>query len=888
MPDPNNPDLNIPEQTALSPDKPASATPKVDLGFLGQNAPSNIEMVPSPYAEVGSPALRQASGYILEEQLRQLDGAGVDSKANKTWNEMGSNDATVGAILFILEMMMRKINWIVDPFSQEDDDIEAAEFLKSCLSDMDTVWEDVIMDIITEFQFGWSCLEIVYKRRLGPESEDPTTRSSYDDGLIGWRKLAGRAQESLQNWVFDEDGEPMGWWQWPPFSGNRVFLPMEKIMLFRTTNKKNNPQGRALAPDTPLLTGDGWKTMGTVQCGDTVFDESGMIRYVTGKSEVWENRACYKIIFNSGEEIIADENHLWSVTTAAERNLSGQYFYANKAGKFLPKTQPRVITTKELFSKFRETVCFSPGVPVKIDQPIQHGLLVDPYILGYWLGDGDTRSGAITVSNGDLESLKANVELAGYSWTYTSSKESSNKGRLYITGLITDLRSIGVLYNKHIPENYLRSGFEQRLALLQGLMDSDGCSPAGGKRPSYFCNSNLDIINGVRDIVSTLGCVPMRTVQKYGTGNKNNVVNGRSIIRRKDSHRVLFWATFPVHRLERKAKQQKINNNGVKARRFFVRSIVPVEPQSTVCIEVDGPNHLFLCGKTMIPTHNSLLRSAFTSWFRKTNLERIEAIGVERDLAGIPLLYVDPSILDKNASPDLKSILMEYQKIIKNVRADQQAGLIFPAVFNEAGTHRLIEFTLISTGSRRQVDTDKIIKRYAQNIAMCILADFVLIGHDAVGSFALVEQKYDMFILSLGSFADSIASVFNKNGIRKLWEINGFPTDRLPRLLPSELERQDIAELSLAAQQLTAAGWIKPGGLDDENYWRTMAGLPKRTVVPPQQGEAVTEDNYLAHPDMAPPPDNGVPGTTPNYSQNSGPGKPTMAQKRRGGLRNWK
>ena len=277
------------------------------------------------------------------------------------------------------------------------------------------------------------------------------------------------------------------------------------------------------------------------------------------------------------------------------------------------------------------------------------------------------------------------------------------------------------------------------------------------------------------------------------------------------------------------------------------------------------------------PQGKSMLRGSYTSYFRKVNLERIESIGVERELAGIPMLYVDPDLLASDASADFKAILAEYKRILKNVRQDQQAALIFPAVFNETGTHRLVEFSLVNSGSRRQIDTDKIIQRYAQNIAMCILADFILIGHNAVGSFALVEQKYDMFVLSLGSIADSIATVFNKNGIRKLWEMNGFPTDRMPTMVPGELEKQDIAELSLAVQQLTASGWIKPGGLDDENFWRAMSGMAPRVEMPPQAGDPVDDTNYLAHPDMAPPDTN---ASQPNYTQNSGPGKPTTAQKR--------
>ena len=480
------------EPRPLSPDKPASATPQANLGFSGQNVPLIAEIAPSPYANLSVAGLATASGYVLEEKLKQLQGAGVNSRANLTWEEMRDNESTVSAVFFILEMLVRKVDWRIEPYSEDPDDMEAAAFLESCLEDMDNcTWEDVLCDVISMFQYGWSCLEIVYKRRLGPDQTEKENHSAYDDGLIGWRKLAGRAQTSLQNWVFDKEGEILGFWQWPPLSGNRVFLPREKMMFFRTTKIKNNPEGR------------------------------------------------------------------------------------------------------------------------------------------------------------------------------------------------------------------------------------------------------------------------------------------------------------------------------------------------------------------------SLLRGAFTAYYHKINLERIEAIGIERDLAGLPLLYVDPDLLATDATEDQKAILSMYEKILKNVKVDQQACLIFPSIFAEGGgDKRIYEFSLVSTGSRRQNNTDGIIKRYAQAIATVITADFILLGHEAVGSFALAEQKYDMFTVALGGFLDSIASVFNRDGIRKLFEINGFPTDRLPKLVPGTLENQDGKDLALSLMQLVNAGFITPGGLQDENHIRKVLGMPEKTEIPPTPDTAAdpTEENYLSHP----------------------------------------
>jgi hypothetical protein len=120
--------------------------------------------------------------------------------------------------------------------------------------------------------------------------------------------------------------------------------------------------------------------------------------------------------------------------------------------------------------------------------------------------------------------------------------------------------------------------------------------------------------------------------------------------------------------------------------------------------------------------------------------------------------------------------------------------------------------------------------------------------------------------------------VFNRDGIRKLFEINGFPTDRLPKLVPGELEKQSLSELSLSLMQLTNAGWLVPGGLADENFIRKVAGMPERTEIPPTPDafqDDPTEQDYLAHPAYDQeilPVNTGQPA--PKQSSNNGPPNP--------------
>lgn len=413
--------------------------------------------------ELGSTGLERFNGTIDEEFLPQLKA----ERGIRTYKEMRDNDPVIGAVLFAIDMLIRSVEWRVEPAGGDQADLDAADFLESCRQDMSNSWQETISEIMSMLVFGWSYHEIVYKQRLG-DNRDPSKRSRYNDGRIGWRKLPIRSQDSLWEWTIDDKGGIQGLIQQPPPYYRQVFIPIEKALLFRTTNQKGNPEGR------------------------------------------------------------------------------------------------------------------------------------------------------------------------------------------------------------------------------------------------------------------------------------------------------------------------------------------------------------------------SVLRNAYRPWFFKKHIEEIEGIGIERDLAGLPIAWVPPELLSKNATPEDRALLNEIKKIIRNVRRDEQEGVIFPLLYDSENNQKLYDFSLLSSGGNRQFDTDKIIQRYDQRIAMTVLADFILLGHEKVGSFSLASSKTTVFATALGAWLDSIAAVFNRHAIPRLFEINGMSLEELPTLTHGDIESPDLAELGDFISKLAGVGMPLFPDQALEAKLRSFAKLPPK------------------------------------------------------------
>lgn len=403
-----------------------------------------------------------SSSIFFEEFLPELRGIrGVEA-----YQEMADNDATVGAILFAIEMLMRQSEFHIEPGGDTEKDREAAEFVESCLDDMDRTWADTLSEILSFMTYGWSYHEIVYKRRVG-RTKSPITNSKHSDGLIGWRGLPIRSQDTLYGWVYkDESDELLALDQVPPPYFEHCIIPVEKALHFRTRSRKDNPEGR------------------------------------------------------------------------------------------------------------------------------------------------------------------------------------------------------------------------------------------------------------------------------------------------------------------------------------------------------------------------SILRTAYRAYYFKKRMEEIEGYGMERDLAGFPVLYApaDLPIWDQN-DPDMVQTLARAENIVSSIRRDAREGLVLPG--GESGW----KIELISSGSRRQFDTNAIIDRYDKRIATSVLADFVMLGQQQVGSFALADNKTKIFAMAIGTYLDTICEVFNNQGIPRLIDINGDHFKGItdyPFMVHGDIEDKDMASFAAYITDMVGAGVLIPDEQLEEEV-RRVGGLPEKT-----------------------------------------------------------
>lgn len=230
------------------------------------------------------------------------------------------------------------------------------------------------------------------------------------------------------------------------------------------------------------------------------------------------------------------------------------------------------------------------------------------------------------------------------------------------------------------------------------------------------------------------------------------------------------------------------------------------------------------------PEGYSVLRNAFVPWYYKTHIQRVEAIGIERDLAGYPVMKIPAEIITAADS----TIYNTYKEMVTRIRRDEQEGAVIPSDVDPESKTPLYELDLLSTGGQRQIDTDKVINRCNAQIAMSMLADFMMLGHEKVGSFALASSKTNLFTTALGSFLDSIAEVVNRHAIPRLLRLNGRATDTPPRLMHGDIETIDLAELGDFISKLSGAGFTEHLAEDVQRTILKQAKLPV-----PAEGEAV-------------------------------------------------
>lgn len=250
------------------------------------------------------------------------------------------------------------------------------------------------------------------------------------------------------------------------------------------------------------------------------------------------------------------------------------------------------------------------------------------------------------------------------------------------------------------------------------------------------------------------------------------------------------------------------------------------------------------------PEGRSVLRSAYRSWYFGKRIEEIEGIGIERDLAGLPVMGVPSKIMSSNASDSEKAIYAACKDIVTNIRRDEQEGIVMPLDMDENG-NQAYDLKLLSTGGSRQFDTDKIIRRYDQKKAMQVLADFILLGHEKVGSFSLSSDKTEMFAVAIGAYLKMIADVMNRHAIPRLLAINAIKGRC--NLCHADIETPNLTELGDYISKLAGAGMPMFPDEELENTLRAAADLPdvpedRQLIDPVSTDPLYNEDGTLIDP----------------------------------------
>lgn len=342
-----------------------------------------------------------------------------------------------------------------------------------------------------------------------------------------------------------------------------------------------------LADDTPMLTANrGWTIHGELCIGDMVFSPEGKPVMVIALSERYTTSKCYRVKFNDGAEIVAGAGHLWKLRKKIKRRVSGT------DERFI-EWREEIVTTEFLSTmEGRRDV----GVCAPLEMPVAQ-LPIDPYVLGAWLGDGTSSNATITNAYSDIEIIER-IRAKGVSADeFKTSNISTGGYRLNRgirgkkgTGMTAQLRRMGLLNNKHIPNEYLNASVYQRMELLRGLMDTDGhCNTRG---TADFRNINKRLAKQVYDLACSLGLRPRYCEYSIKVNNEPYPV-----------YRVYFQAHQDRNPFSLKRKADRAIDSYLCRDTRIVDSVEEIDSVPTRCIQVDGG--MYLAGKQLVPTHNS-------------------------------------------------------------------------------------------------------------------------------------------------------------------------------------------------------------------------------------------------------------------------------------------
>lgn len=387
-------------------------------------------------------------------------------------------------------------------------------------------------------------------------------------------------------------------------------------------------KNEALTLDTPIPTPSGWTTMGDLKDGDVIYGSDGQPTTVTKAHEVQYGRRVFEVVFSDGTTIKASDGHLWQVRVAQS------------------DAKPRIRTTLEMAEDGRRFMTPRPGPR----EGAWADLPVDPYLLGAWLGDGSTGQPNITVGDEDLEAFEALLDERGIEHHRLARKDRAQR-----VGFKSAIRHLPCYRDKHIPETYLAASIDQRLELLRGLMDTDGCMSGSQNQAIFVGRERL-----ARDVVTLLRSL----------GQVAGIAEVLDVRSRQGSY---FRVTFAPHEIQPFALPRKAARVRPSRRNWVsIVEIREITSEPVRCISVDAPDRLFQAGEGGHVTHN-------THHWKKNNEGIAMAEAIERNATKAKGGAARQLSITNAHEPSVESVARNERKAYEDQNSGQFAntGLLY-------------------------------------------------------------------------------------------------------------------------------------------------------------------------------------------------------------------
>lgn len=391
--------------------------------------------------------------------------------------------------------------------------------------------------------------------------------------------------------------------------------------------------GKRATITSMIPTPSGWTALGEIKVGDKVFDRFGNPVNVTYVSPVEKNPDAYRVHFSDGNHIDADAEHQWYTETLNEREK-------RKVGG--------VRTTKQILETLvsnRVTKALNHAIPTTKPLNLPEVVLpIPPYTLGAWLGDGTSNDGSICSED---QQILDSITADGFDVRH----RASTPNMYGILGLQQKLTTHGLKGNKHIPAIYARASYEQRLALIQGLMDTDGTV---GRNGTCEFAVNLKVLaEGFLDVLLTLGI-------KATMHESKSKLYGRVTGTR---YRISFKTDLPVFRLDRKKDRLPQKLKTPRSLYRYITKVEKIDPTPMLCISVDGPDNTYLIGESYIPTHNTMLArqvaicsSAGIHPFTRSRMQPIRTLTIDLE---------NPARIIRRTSAKIMAQALDFRRVDK-------------------------------------------------------------------------------------------------------------------------------------------------------------------------------------------------------------------------------